>query len=158
MLAAKSISDIIDRYTQAAPTDMEGLARAFDIEVSVIPLPENISGSISRSRFGSSFSIQINAAHSRTRQRFTLAHEIAHFVLHRDMIGDGIVDDAMYRSDRSDEIEAQANGYAASLLMPAPLVRRYFRQGVRSFAGMASTFDVSTQVARLRMIELRLGG
>ena len=34
----------------------------------------------------------------KTRQRFTIAHKIAHFILHREAIGDGIVDDALYRS------------------------------------------------------------
>jgi Zn-dependent peptidase ImmA (M78 family) len=34
--------------------------------------------------------------HHPNRQRFTLAHEIAHYVLHRDLVENGIVDDTMY--------------------------------------------------------------
>ena len=81
---------------------------------------------------------------------------IAHFVLHRDLIGDGIVDDAMYRSKKGDEIERQANAYAATILMPAPLVIAKFRAGEKSFAGIAMAFEVSSEVAHIRMRELRL--
>jgi Zn-dependent peptidase ImmA (M78 family) len=63
----------------------------------------------------------------------------------------------MYRSSRGDVIERQANSYAATILMPAPLVREKFRAKVKSFAQMAQTFDVSPDVARIRMKELRLG-
>ncbi|HEY0522277.1 MAG TPA: ImmA/IrrE family metallo-endopeptidase, partial [Stellaceae bacterium] len=56
---------------------------------------------------------------------FTLAHEIAHFILHRDLIEDGVSDDTMYRSkELSGYHEVQANRMAADILMPVMLVKR----------------------------------
>ncbi|WP_438278791.1 ImmA/IrrE family metallo-endopeptidase [Nitrobacter sp.] len=157
--ARPTAAEVISSYQRTAPIDVEAIAGALGISISFDDrLPDDISGKIERAgRFSDRFKITINGSHPRTRQRFTIAHELAHYVLHRSLIGDGIVDDAMYRSSRGDVIERQANSYAATILMPAPLVREKFRAKVKSFAQMAQTFDVSPDVARIRMRELRLG-
>ena len=57
--------------------------------------------------------------------------KIGHFICHRDKIGDGLVDDALYRqttyngiinNDINAKDEQQANNFAANLLMPATLI------------------------------------
>lgn len=150
-------AEIISLHQRIAPVDVHAIAAAFGIEVRTdVNLPDDISGKIER-RWCGGYRITINGKHARTRQRFTLAHELAHYVLHRSLIGDGIVDDAMYRSSRGNSVERQANSYAATILMPAPLVREKFRAGIKSIAGMSDLFDVSPEVARIRMRELRLG-
>ncbi|MEP9349176.1 ImmA/IrrE family metallo-endopeptidase [Xanthobacter sp. KR7-225] len=151
--------EIISAFQKTAPIDVDAIAAALGIEVVIDDrLPDDISGKIERvGFFGDRYRITVNGRHARTRQRFTIAHELAHFALHRSLIGDGIVDDAMYRSPRGDDVERQANSYAATILMPAPLVRTYYRGGMKDFASMARTFDVSPDMARIRMRELRLG-
>ena len=62
------------------------------------------------------------------RRRFTIAHEIAHFLLHRDKIGDQLSDDAMYRSSLSSDDERAANRLAADILMPMGLIQDYMRK------------------------------
>lgn len=79
-----------------------------------------ISGAIQRRNNG--FVIRINRSHSANRQRFTMAHELAHYLLHRDEIGDGIQDDMLYRSSKADKLEFEANRFASSLLMPKFLI------------------------------------
>ncbi|MER8806065.1 ImmA/IrrE family metallo-endopeptidase [Mesorhizobium australicum] len=117
-------------------------------------MPENISGKIELDWLDEPV-ITVNKTHPRSRQRFTIAHEIAHFVLHRDLIGDGIIDNALYRDDRiGDARERQANRYAASLLMPMSLVKKAWRDGIRSAPGLASAFGVSPAVADIRWREL----
>jgi hypothetical protein len=151
----KTNTETIGDFTRAAPVDVYGLARALGLEIKNVELGDDISGKIEKS-WGSGYLISVNARHPVTRRRFTAAHEIAHFVLHRDLIGDGIIDNAMYRSKKGDEIERQANAYAATILMPAPLVFAKFRAGEKSFAGIAMAFEVSSEVAQIRMRELRL--
>ena len=102
------------------------------------------------------YSIEVNGAHSHARQRFTLAHEIAHYLLHRDQIGDGITDDALYRSGLGDYIETEANRLAAELTMPAKLVRTYWRAGIRNLAQLCKNFEVSEAALRIRLKQLRL--
>jgi Zn-dependent peptidase ImmA (M78 family) len=86
-----------------------------------------------------------------------LAHEIAHYLLHRNLIGDGIEDTALYRSRLSDTVEVEANRQAASMLMPAPLVRRVYNAGLRWLQGLSSAFQVSEEAMRIRLQQLRLG-
>lgn len=150
--------EIIGRHLDSAPVDVHAIAEELGLGLVVDrSMSDDISGKIERHRASrAGYRITVNGRHSGTRQRFTVAHEIAHYVLHSDLIGDGIVDDAMYRSSRGDHIERQANLYAAAVLMPAPLVRQKFREGVRSYGEMAKTFEVSYQVAEIRMKDLRL--
>jgi predicted transcriptional regulator len=147
--------EIIRDYTQSAPVDVRGLAKALHLLISDENLGPDFSGKIERDWSGA-YRIAVNSLHSETRRRFTIAHEIAHFVLHRDMIGDGIIDDAMYRSSKSDAIERQANNYAASILMPAPLVGEKWRGGYQTSDVLAKAFNVSSAVAEIRIKELRL--
>ncbi|WP_404373127.1 ImmA/IrrE family metallo-endopeptidase [Sphingomonas sp. MMS24-J45] len=96
------------------------IAQKFGIEVISITLPADISGLIRQlSTKDQSYQIQVNNTDVPVRQRFTVAHEIGHFLLHKQSIGtDGITDSILYRSKLSDRLEAEANRMAAALLLP----------------------------------------
>src|SRR5437016_12707949 len=91
---------IIKEHQQQLPADIIAIADALRIRVyNEKNWPNDLSGKILKDnhRGGESgYAIYINACHRETRQRFTLAHEIAHFILHKENIGDGIADDALY--------------------------------------------------------------
>jgi Zn-dependent peptidase ImmA (M78 family) len=151
---------IIARHTQNAPVDVGAIARDLGITVySDTNMPPDIAGKIVGEQRGSpsGYSIYINASDPPRRRRFTLAHEIAHFVLHRDLIGDGLIDDGMYRSKLGGDYERQANRFAADILMPPALVRGFYRGGTVSYAALGEAFGVSTDAMRIRLQELRLG-
>lgn len=151
---------VIARHTQNAPVNVEAIARDLGTTVYAdAKMPADIAGKIVRDQRGSpsGYSIYINANDPARRRRFTLAHEIAHFVLHRDLIGDGLIDDGMYRSKLGGDYERQANRFAADILMPPALVRGYYRGGMVSYADLGETFGVSTDAMRIRLQELRLG-
>jgi Zn-dependent peptidase ImmA (M78 family) len=147
---------IIERYTQDAPVRIEAAARDLGLPV-VSDTFENsdISGKIVKdSSSPGGFTIYINSKDPRRRQRFTLAHELGHFILHRDLIGDGLIDDAMYRSKLGEWYERQANRWAADTLMPAGVVRGLYRGGMKSFAELSNALDVSEDAIRIRLNEL----
>lgn len=147
--------EVVARHVDSAPVDLDAMAA--ELGLTVIrskSLGGDVSGSIRRSRTG--FIVRVNADHPVTRQRFTLAHEIGHFVLHRDLIGDGITDDALYRSTLGGDIETQANRFAADILMPARLVRQVWREGERSLVGLTERFGVSEDAMRIRLRSLGL--
>ncbi|MGY0790916.1 ImmA/IrrE family metallo-endopeptidase [Azospirillum argentinense] len=153
--------DIIKRFSRQPPTDVESLADALSIPIIFDGrLPDTVSGKLMRTtQHGgeSGFAIVVNAKHGPRRQRFTMAHEIAHYALHRDLIKDEIVDNEMYRAKGiSDEYEAQANSMAANILMPAELVRARYRQGDRSYSALARTFNVSEEAVKIRLKQLRI--
>lgn len=150
---------IIERFTQDAPVDVEGMTRELGITLVREPMEPDIAGKIIRENSGRSpagYSIYLNSGDVPRRQRFTLAHELGHYVLHQDLIGDGLIDSAMYRSKLGDWYERQANRWAADTLMPAGLVRGLYRGGMRSLAELSNTLDVSEQAVRIRLSELHL--
>jgi hypothetical protein len=150
---------VINRYTQDAPVHIDLIARDLGIPVHLDgTMPENVAGKIVKEGFGapSGYAVYIRSLDPPRRRRFTLAHEIAHYVLHRDLIGDGLIDDAMYRSKLGDPYERQANRMAADILMPAAVVRGIYRGGTRSLAVLSGMLDVSEAAMRIRLEELGL--
>lgn len=152
----KNIIDIIKQYVSSDPVDVFGLASEMGIDVAERSLPDNTSGSLKKTDHG--YTITINQSHSENRKRFTVAHEIAHFILHDNLIGGGIYDNMAYRSDdgRSNPNikqyhETEANKFAASILMPTKLIQELQSQGVGSSRELAGRLGVSEQAMRIRM-------
>ncbi|WP_176592101.1 ImmA/IrrE family metallo-endopeptidase [Sphingobium sp. EM0848] len=112
----------VQQHQLEAPVDLAGLAKSFGLKVKGATLAPGISGEIRPD--GESYIIRVNRHDAPARQRFTVAHEIAHFLLHRDQIGNGITDDVLYRSGLSSRMEAEANRLAADIIMPENLVER----------------------------------
>ena len=152
--------EIIRKHQKSAPVQVVPIADALGLSVyRATDWPDTTSGMIVRDaeRGGTSgFAIYVNAKHSEVRRRFTIAHEVAHFVLHRNLIGDGITEDALYRSGFSDTVEQEANGLAAEILMPKQLLREAVREGMRGIAQLATNFNVSQQAMEFRLINLGL--
>lgn len=111
---------IIRKYQETFPVPVGAIAKELGAVVKKSTLPAGISGEI-REHEGTCL-IRVNRHDVKARQRFTLAHEIAHFLLHRHLIGDGIVDDVLYRSSLSDALEAEANRLGADIIMPFHLL------------------------------------
>ena len=113
--------NIILANQQEFPIQVGAIAKNLGIVVKKATLSAGISGQIKET--DNICTIRINRHDVKARQRFTLAHEIAHFLLHRDRLGDGITDDILYRSSLSDKLEAQANRLAADIIMPWELIK-----------------------------------
>jgi hypothetical protein len=145
----------ITKFQSAAPVQVIPIASELGLNCYTVDTwSDDISGMIVRDaiRGGSSgFAIYVNGKHAPVRRRFTIAHEIAHFVLHRSLIGDGVQDDALYRSKLSSRIEAEANSYAADILMPWKLLNREISRGKDSVEDLAKTFDVSRSSMSIRL-------
>lgn len=147
--------NIIQRHQSAAPVQTVALADELGLKVWHVPnWPDDLSGKIIKSaeQGGSSgYAIYVNKGHHIHRRRFTTAHEIAHFILHRQFIGDGIVDDGLYRSRLSNYMEVQANKMAADILMPRHLINQHMSNGVNSVSELAKIFQVSESAMSFRV-------
>jgi Zn-dependent peptidase ImmA (M78 family) len=117
-------------------------------------------------RDGERIIIGINTRTSRKRQRFSIAHEIGHVVLHP--LNTLIVDHSV-RMDWRDDVsslgtnkqEIEANAFAAALLMPQGMIInrvKGYTSHVSSrdelIADLARVFDVSTEAMGFRLINL----
>ena len=95
--------------------------------------------------------IYVNRADPATRQRFTIAHELAHYLLHRHTLGTELVDDTFYRSGLPEVREYEANKLAAEILMPWPLVRKLMQEGQRTPKELADKLAVSEAAVHIRL-------
>ncbi|MDF0603971.1 ImmA/IrrE family metallo-endopeptidase [Psychromarinibacter sp. C21-152] len=155
MLTYADKMEIVRQHQSGAPVQTVPLAKDLGVNVYHVPdWPGDLSGKIMKSeKHGgkSGYAIYVNQAHHSNRRRFTTAHEIAHFILHQDSIGDGITDDGLYRSRLSNAMEAQANRLAADILMPWHLLNKYIDGGTKSVDKLAGIFKVSESAMSIRL-------
>lgn len=153
----KTIFEIIADAQTRYPVDVEGLAKALGIKVRLFRMPSDVSGALICDEDGS-YRIHVNSEHPLTRRRFTIAHELGHYVLHRALIGRGVNDNRAYRTTKGEyynpEIgpkqETEANRFAASLLMPQELIDRLQEHGMGVDA-MARALEVSNHAMHIRL-------
>lgn len=99
--------------------------------------------------------IWVHRSDTHARRRFTIAHEIGHWICHRH--GDPAVChlDAGDAPER-DPHEREANIFAAELLMPAAAVRRARADGGDATT-LSAAFAVSAEAMAWRLFNLGLG-
>lgn len=172
-MAKSASSELLQIYTKEKPVNLRKLAGALGLRVNAdAKLPEGISGHLKRLE-NNNYEIAANTTEHEYRQRFTLAHEIGHFVLHlRDVekFG-GVDDDVKYRSTEIgdfynteiDELhERQANSFAANILMPEKLVRAEIASIQEkenrnpTLQELYRAFEVSPSAMRWRIKNLKL--
>lgn len=169
---SKRVSDAVRKALEirplTVPVDVEAIARDFGIDVRFQPFPETesdlLSGCLVRTSEGQVI-IGVNARHHSNRQRFTIAHELGHFLLHAGKVEPVHVDRVFYRgpgsSDGKDPIEIEANEFAAKLLMPAAQLERDAEDlealdDEDTIRDLAGKYAVSVQAMTLRLAGLGL--
>ena len=141
----------VERHKKDCPLKIATLARDLGVGVKrTDQWDDSVCGAIVKDS-NDKYTIWTNGKHPQNRRRFTVAHEIAHFVLHRDAIGDGIKDDVLFRSSLGGLIEAQANRYAAELLMPDEHIEKCIKDGASSIAELAACMRVSKTAMSIRL-------
>lgn len=122
------------------------------VKLEYYEFDSTLSGSLSQQ--DDEWLIRVNKMHSETRQRFTIAHELGHFVNHKDDEHE-FVDTTFFRGMTSDNLEYTANKFASELLMPEEQVRYLINiENVRNVAELATKFGVSSAAMLYRVKEL----
>lgn len=146
---------IIRKHQKKFPVKVVALAKALGARVwKTDGWDEGFSGAIRKDpeRGGTDgYAVFVNAHHPIERRRFTIAHEIGHLVLHRELIGDGIADDALYHSGLDSLSEQLANNVAIDVLMPWTAVDQKMKEGIKSIGELAKFFKVTKSVVSIRL-------
>jgi Zn-dependent peptidase ImmA (M78 family) len=150
------------------PIPVEQWAAALDITAIKALETEGFEGGLMMFSDRSSAAILVNANNGRRRRRFTIGHELGHFLLpwHSPRDEQGFLctkrDMAVYRTkpggDRYMEMEAQANRFSAGLLMPAAPFRTDLRSrrnfDISNIVEIADRYDVSKEATARRCADL----
>lgn len=167
--AERCAQELLTRHSVVEPpTPIAKLANAEGILLIEEPFHDDeVSGVLLREPERTT--IIVNAANAAVRQRFTIAHEIGHYKLHKGTVyldgrarvnfRDGLTSMATNRE------EIEANTFAAALLMPPDWVHTAFesivRQGIVNSEDelaeiLAGRFAVSRLAMQYRLVNLGL--
>jgi Zn-dependent peptidase ImmA (M78 family) len=173
-------------YTEPKPSNLtkasvSGLAERFAVDVGFLPgadieaIVAKLSGKITYQDFwdledttdGSividgpgKFHVFLGSHISPDRTRFTIAHELGHYVLHYllpNFQGRDVGPVRARRYGGRDRTEYEANWFAAAFLMPEQAFRETFVECGGDMVEIASHFRVSISAAGIRVKTLNLG-
>lgn len=128
------------------PVRAEDVARDCGLKVSYVRKGRGFSGQLLREQRV----IEVERDAHPHRQRFTVAHEIGHYVLNHSPVF--CVFDDVGTNDPVKANERQAQIFASELLMPEPWVRKYWTMLNKDYKALARTFFVSDE-AMFRRLE-----
>ena len=131
------------------PIDPFEIARALEIKIEFVDFKENdILGFYDEDENGKTIFIKKNDFY--LRQRFTIGHELGHFILHREW-----AKSANYEMLRTDDgvgknaIEMEADAFAANLLVPKKFLEQYIN--IVTIEQLSGIFGVSKMVIGKRL-------
>jgi Zn-dependent peptidase ImmA (M78 family)/transcriptional regulator with XRE-family HTH domain len=146
------------------PVSASRVALALGVPVFEWDFPDEISGAFVC--HADTVAIAVNRMHPGTRQRFTIAHELGHWMFARDQ---GLFVDLLSRElmpmldPQSDQAEAdegqqemKANWFAADLLMPAQWIHTDVHAHGPNLGFLSRRYDVSQQAMWYRLLSLKL--
>jgi Zn-dependent peptidase ImmA (M78 family) len=148
------------------PIPVEEIAKKRGLEIKAYDLGEDISGALIIDR--GKGTIGYSPKESKVRQRFTIAHELGHYELHKQETGLFIDKEfkILFRDGNSSkgEIkkEQEANAFAAALLMPEKLLVKEIKKNnfdlgdEDSLKQLAKLFNVSVSAISFRIANLNL--
>lgn len=145
------------------PVPVDRIAKAAGAKVVYNEFKDEVSGVLIR-REGTVV-IGVAKEQSEERRRFTIAHELAHLVLHD---GEEVHVDKLFRinlrsptSSKAEDVEEiEANAFAASLLMPLSFLRADLQglildiDDVARIEALAKRYRVSTQAMTYRLMNI----
>jgi Zn-dependent peptidase ImmA (M78 family) len=167
-LESRAEKTLRDTDTYRVPVAIDIVARRLNLTMSAAPLGEKVSGMLVV--MGERGAIGYNSSHPHVRQRFTISHEIAHYLLHTKKVEKTqlFIDSSVtFRRDENssageDRDEVEANQLGAALLMPKGLVQQEVKRNEldlddeNAISLLAKKFQVSAAAMSNRLANLRM--
>jgi Zn-dependent peptidase ImmA (M78 family) len=132
------------------PIDVEQVARGCGLEVEYVHKSKGFFGQLIRERR----LIEVQDDVHSNRQRFTLAHEIGHYVLGHDPTWSAFEPRSIESPRQVNEKQAQI--FASELLMPEPQLKKYWAELNKDYKSMARKFGVSEEAMFRRLQDAKL--
>jgi Zn-dependent peptidase ImmA (M78 family) len=162
----KFVDEILSNdMLSSLPIDVVKVSKSIGLKVVDFPFQEDISGVLVIDENGAT--IGYNPNESNVRKRFSIAHELGHFILHSKKNTSGLfMDKLLFRknistySTKDEAIEREANHFAACLLMPDKLVINEVnklnssKDDDENIKILSKMFDVSISAMTYRLVNL----
>lgn len=135
------------------PVPIREIAKKFGFTVIEFDFSDTVSGVLKIQRKV----IGINKKHHLVRRRFSIAHELGHFLLCHEMNENGEFIDEDFGKPIS--LEREANLFASFLLMPKEWIKKGIgknRIDDKTIKKLSREFKVSEQALTVRLLELNL--
>jgi hypothetical protein len=155
-IRAQAIIDMF--HVEKAPVDVVYIAKGLGFEVHDYPFVEESVSAVLIIE-GGVRGIGVNKASAPTKKRFSIAHEIGHYLLGHGDFADSektFEDGAYNYADPQNRQESEANEFAAELLMPERLLRQDLAELGRDVPALAKKYQVSEQALWIQLINLHL--
>lgn len=138
------------------PVDVHRIAEELGFEVISFDFPKSIAG-VTFIEQGVK-SIGVNAKDPPTRQRFSIAHELGHYLHGHEAFDDSKVHVEENRGllNSHNRQEQEANEFAAELLMPLFLLRQDITGPDLDVSELAQRYQVSEQAMWIQLFDQKL--
>lgn len=153
--------EILDMFVQSAPAlRVKELTEALGIRYEEESMGAYESACLMYNFDSGKYTIRVNKDHPEVRQRFSIAHELGHYFMHKDLIGpDGVYDEPLWRRETMDRLppevqqrESEANRFASAILMPDDALKSYLASRDKSsIYDLAKEFVVSREAMSIRL-------
>jgi Zn-dependent peptidase ImmA (M78 family) len=146
--AAQLAALITQRFVKSAPPDLAALCKELGLRVKEVPA-RGFDGALVRSKTAQKGIIAVKSSlREKSRKRFTVAHEIGHFVLPHHRLLKAVCDEKKIDSydARLNRPEVEANEFASELLLPSAVLSQKFNLSLFSLSqisAIASEFETS---------------
>ncbi len=162
----ETVNELLTKFkVHRPPVPVDKIAKGLKLQLCSLPAEDEISGAIIRK--GDHVIIAVNPAHHINRRRFTIAHELGHYFLHKGL-GEHVDEDfrvAWRNADSSKAVnwvEIQANRFAAELLMPTRFLQTDLDSlsniDKRTVALLTARYVVSPEAMKIRLSQLGILG
>ena len=154
----KLAREIFKKYDLTIPVDLSYLLKKLNIDIERCPLSKHIDGmALPVKKWHVNGLIIINSNMIKTRERFTIAHEIGHILKHPLELGNYYLYEPQNGFNNLSVYEREANIFATELLMPKTAVANaFYQQHIQNVEELAFLFMVSKQAMSIRLEELKL--
>lgn len=151
MKEKEKVESIIKKLNiSSPPIPIEKVAELFSLQIIIYPkFPNNVSGVIIKKE-GLNV-IGVNSNHPKVRQRFSIAHELGHYIMGHDNME--YIDETF---DKPTDKEQEANKFAAKILMPRSMLKKDIEKNDYDIPSLAKRYEVSEQAMSIRLLETGL--
>lgn len=143
----KALALINDLNITEPPVDVREIASRLGIEIVEMSTDTWFYGALTK--YNNDYYIVLNKMMPETRKRFTISHELGHYLLHSQDI-------AYQRRPDKEHYHKEADMFAAELCIPTPMIKHEAPKWFNDHKYLADLFMVSEPLMVKKMEDLNL--